>query len=49
MHTECRSKHAIKCPLGSNRLSVVPPTAIHSVGKIEFVINLLYLIIIKII
>lgn len=40
VHTACRPKHTIKCPLGPNRLSVVPPTAIHSVGKIKFVINL---------
>ncbi|KAF0760760.1 diacylglycerol kinase eta-like [Aphis craccivora] len=33
VHTACRPKHTIKCPLGSNRLSVVPPTAIHSVGS----------------
>lgn len=38
VHTACRPKHTIKCPLGSNRLSVVPPTAIHSVGKMKFVI-----------
>ncbi|VVC34305.1 Hypothetical protein CINCED_3A011770 [Cinara cedri] len=35
VHTACRPRHTIKCPLGSNRLSVVPPTAIHSVGNDE--------------
>ncbi|XP_050541600.1 diacylglycerol kinase eta-like isoform X2 [Daktulosphaira vitifoliae] len=33
VHTACRPKHTVKCPLGTNRLSVVPPTVIHSVGN----------------
>ncbi|XP_050419920.1 diacylglycerol kinase eta isoform X2 [Adelges cooleyi] len=33
VHTACRPKHTVKCPLGPSRLSVVPPTAIHSVGN----------------
>lgn len=33
VHTACRPKHSIRCPLGPNHLSVVPPTAIHSIGE----------------
>ncbi|KAK7582693.1 hypothetical protein V9T40_014138 [Parthenolecanium corni] len=32
VHTACRPKHSTRCPLGPNHVSVVPPTAIHSIG-----------------
>lgn len=31
-HTACRPKVEIRCPLGSSRVSIVPPTAFNSVG-----------------
>ncbi|KAG8234664.1 hypothetical protein J437_LFUL006553, partial [Ladona fulva] len=36
VHTSCRPQHPVKCPLGgSARVSVVPPTALHSIGTDE--------------
>ncbi|XP_065210954.1 diacylglycerol kinase eta-like isoform X2 [Planococcus citri] len=32
VHTACRPKYSIRCLLGPNHVSVVPPTAIHSIG-----------------
>ncbi|XP_073982574.1 diacylglycerol kinase eta isoform X2 [Rhodnius prolixus] len=33
VHTACRPSHPEHCPLGPARVSVVPPTALHSVGS----------------
>uniref|UniRef100_A0A146MDL5 Diacylglycerol kinase n=2 Tax=Lygus hesperus TaxID=30085 RepID=A0A146MDL5_LYGHE len=33
VHTACRPHHSVKCNLGPSRVSVVPPTALHSVGS----------------
>ncbi|KAL6431277.1 hypothetical protein ACFW04_007148 [Cataglyphis niger] len=35
VHTACRPAISIKCPLGPAKLSVVPPTALHSIGSDE--------------
>ena len=35
VHTACRPQYPVRCPLGSCRVSIVPPTALHSVGKKE--------------
>ncbi|XP_032664900.1 LOW QUALITY PROTEIN: diacylglycerol kinase eta [Odontomachus brunneus] len=35
IHTVCKSATSIKCPLGSAKLSIVPPTALHSIGSDE--------------
>ncbi|XP_071455595.1 diacylglycerol kinase eta isoform X2 [Hetaerina americana] len=36
VHTQCRPHHPVRCPLGgSGRVSVVPPTALHSIGTDE--------------
>ncbi|XP_066585239.1 diacylglycerol kinase eta isoform X2 [Prorops nasuta] len=35
VHTACRPALSIKCPLGPAKLSVVPPTALHSIGSDE--------------
>ncbi|KAJ9585833.1 hypothetical protein L9F63_020535, partial [Diploptera punctata] len=35
VHTACRPLHPIRCPLGPCRVSVVPPTALHSIGNDE--------------
>ncbi|XP_026466696.1 diacylglycerol kinase eta-like [Ctenocephalides felis] len=35
VHTACRPAHKVKCPLGPSKVSVVPPTALHSVGSEE--------------
>nr|CAD7194555.1 unnamed protein product [Timema douglasi] len=35
VHTACRPSHPVGCPLGPSRVSVVPPTALHSVGSDE--------------
>ncbi|XP_011351823.2 diacylglycerol kinase eta isoform X1 [Ooceraea biroi] len=35
IHTACRPAISIRCPLGSVKLSVVPPTALHSIGSDE--------------
>ncbi|XP_064455539.1 diacylglycerol kinase eta-like [Ornithodoros turicata] len=31
-HTPCKQQHPVRCPLGSCRSSIVPPTALHSTG-----------------
>ncbi|CAH1398894.1 unnamed protein product [Nezara viridula] len=33
VHTACRPLYPVRCDLGPNRVSIVPPTALHSVGK----------------
>lgn len=33
VHTACRPAMSDRCPLGPGRLSVVPPTALHSIGN----------------
>lgn len=33
VHTACRPAISNKCPLGPAKLSVVPPTALHSIGN----------------
>nr|XP_033330534.1 diacylglycerol kinase eta isoform X3 [Megalopta genalis] len=35
VHTACRPAISVKCPLGPAKLSVVPPTALHSIGSDE--------------
>lgn len=35
VHTACRPNHTEVCPLGPSRVSVVPPTALHSIGKLS--------------
>ncbi|XP_050594862.1 diacylglycerol kinase eta isoform X14 [Bombus affinis] len=35
VHTACRPAISVKCPLGPVKLSVVPPTALHSIGNDE--------------
>ncbi|KAG7210239.1 hypothetical protein KM043_011787 [Ampulex compressa] len=35
VHTACRPAICVKCPLGPAKLSVVPPTALHSIGSDE--------------
>ncbi|XP_069681666.1 diacylglycerol kinase eta isoform X7 [Periplaneta americana] len=35
VHTACRPLHPVRCPLGPCRVSVVPPTALHSIGSDE--------------
>ncbi|XP_016844045.2 diacylglycerol kinase eta isoform X3 [Nasonia vitripennis] len=35
VHTACRPSISIKCLLGPSKLSVVPPTALHSIGSDE--------------
>ncbi|XP_034189721.2 diacylglycerol kinase eta isoform X3 [Osmia lignaria lignaria] len=35
VHTACRPVIGVKCPLGPAKLSVVPPTALHSIGSDE--------------
>ncbi|XP_061936625.1 diacylglycerol kinase eta isoform X2 [Apis cerana] len=35
VHTACRPAMSVKCPLGPVKLSVVPPTALHSIGSDE--------------
>lgn len=35
VHTACRPAISIKCPLGPAKLSVVPPTALHSIGNYD--------------
>ncbi|XP_011164815.1 diacylglycerol kinase eta isoform X7 [Solenopsis invicta] len=35
VHTACRPAISIRCPLGPAKLSVVPPTALHSIGSDE--------------
>ncbi|XP_012222170.2 diacylglycerol kinase eta isoform X2 [Linepithema humile] len=35
VHTACRPAISIRCPLGPAKLSVVPPTALHSIGTDE--------------
>ncbi|XP_076166634.1 diacylglycerol kinase eta isoform X5 [Ptiloglossa arizonensis] len=35
VHTACRPSMSVKCPLGPAKLSVVPPTALHSIGSDE--------------
>ncbi|XP_063242323.1 diacylglycerol kinase eta isoform X2 [Bacillus rossius redtenbacheri] len=35
VHTACRPLHPVHCPLGPSRVSVVPPTALHSIGSDE--------------
>ncbi|KOX68067.1 Diacylglycerol kinase eta [Melipona quadrifasciata] len=35
VHTACRPAISVKCPLGPVKLSVVPPTALHSIGSDE--------------
>ncbi|XP_026670378.1 diacylglycerol kinase eta isoform X3 [Ceratina calcarata] len=35
VHTACRPAMSVKCPLGPAKLSVVPPTALHSIGSDE--------------
>lgn len=32
IHTQCRPSVEVKCPLGPSKVSVVPPTSLHSVG-----------------
>ena len=32
VHTACRPQYPVRCPLGPCRVSIVPPTALHSVG-----------------
>lgn len=32
VHTACRPHVSVKCPLGPSRVSVVPPTSLHSIG-----------------
>jgi len=32
VHTACRPTISNRCPLGPSKLSVVPPTALHSIG-----------------
>ena len=34
-HTHCRPQYPVRCPLGPCRVSIVPPTALHSVGTYE--------------
>ncbi|KAJ8683494.1 hypothetical protein QAD02_019286 [Eretmocerus hayati] len=35
VHTQCRPSISVGCPLGLAKLSVVPPTALHSIGSDE--------------
>ncbi|XP_046456788.1 diacylglycerol kinase delta-like isoform X6 [Daphnia pulex] len=35
VHTACRPQYPVRCPLGPCRVSIVPPTALHSVGTDE--------------
>ncbi|XP_015118316.1 diacylglycerol kinase eta [Diachasma alloeum] len=35
VHTACRPLFSPECPLGPSKLSVVPPTALHSIGSDE--------------
>ncbi|XP_071577099.1 diacylglycerol kinase eta isoform X4 [Temnothorax nylanderi] len=35
VHTACRPAIGVRCPLGPAKLSVVPPTALHSIGSDE--------------
>ncbi|CAH1398898.1 unnamed protein product [Nezara viridula] len=35
VHTACRPLYPVRCDLGPNRVSIVPPTALHSVGSDE--------------
>ncbi|XP_051164827.1 diacylglycerol kinase eta isoform X4 [Leptopilina boulardi] len=35
VHTACRPAMSDRCPLGPGKLSVVPPTALHSIGSDE--------------
>ncbi|KAK6644849.1 hypothetical protein RUM43_001122 [Polyplax serrata] len=35
VHTACRPQHPVKCPLGLAKVSVVPPTALNSIGNDE--------------
>ncbi|XP_043288430.1 diacylglycerol kinase eta isoform X3 [Venturia canescens] len=35
VHTACRPAISVTCPLGPSKLSVVPPTALHSIGSDE--------------
>ena len=34
VHTACRPQYPVRCPLGPCRVSIVPPTALHSVGTV---------------
>lgn len=40
VHTACRPQISIKCPLGLAKVSVVPPTALHSIGNLTFLCQL---------
>lgn len=35
VHTACRPQIAVRCPLGSAQVSVIPPTSVHSIGLDE--------------
>ena len=35
IHTQCRPHVEVKCPLGPSKVSVVPPTSLHSIGLDE--------------
>lgn len=39
VHTACRPHIPVKCPLGLAKVSVVPPTALHSIGKRKNIVN----------
>lgn len=41
VHTACRPQHPVKCPLGLAKVSVVPPTALNSIGKVKFYFKVL--------
>ena len=36
VHTACRPQYPVRCPLGPCRVSIVPPTALHSIGKHDY-------------